>query len=70
MTTVFYSWLYGRFAEIQSNLRRKKLHRMNQGSNSFGGSFNSRDILRAPIQIIYVFVSRQTPAAANSIMLY
>ena len=43
---------------------------MNQGSNSFGGSFNSRDILRAPIQIIYVFVSRQTPAAANSIMLY
>ena len=33
MTTVFYAKLYGRFLEIQSNLRRKKLYRMNQGSN-------------------------------------
>ena len=29
MTTVFHAWAYGRFIEIQSNLRRKKLHRMN-----------------------------------------
>ena len=29
MTTVFHTWAYGRFIEIQSNLRRKKLHRMN-----------------------------------------
>ena len=29
MTTVFHTWAYGRFIEIQSNLRRKKLHRTN-----------------------------------------
>ena len=29
MTTVFYTWAYGRFMEIQSNLKRKKLHRTN-----------------------------------------
>ena len=33
MTTVFHTWVYGRFIETQSNLRRKKLHRMNQSSN-------------------------------------
>ena len=27
MTTVFHTWPYGRFIEILSNLRRKKLHR-------------------------------------------
>ena len=27
MTTVFHTWAYGRFIEIQSNIRRKKLHR-------------------------------------------
>ena len=27
MTTVFHAWPYGRFIEIQINLRRKKLHR-------------------------------------------
>ena len=30
MTAVFHAWPYGRFIEIQSNLRRKKLHRTNQ----------------------------------------
>ena len=35
MTTLFHGWLYGRFIEIQSNLRRKKLHRINQGFNCF-----------------------------------
>ena len=50
MTTVFYAWLYGRFIEIQSNFRRKKLHRTNQGSNFLGGSFSNRDNVRAPIR--------------------
>ena len=27
VTTVFHTWAYGSFIEIQSNLRRKKLHR-------------------------------------------
>ena len=29
ITMVFHTWLYYRFIEIKSNLRRKKLHRMN-----------------------------------------
>ena len=49
MTTAFHVWPYGRFIEIQSNLRRKKLYRINQGSNFLGGSFNNRDNVRAPI---------------------
>ena len=36
--------------EIQSNLRRKKLHRVNQGSNFLGDTFSNRDNVRAPIQ--------------------
>ena len=36
--------------EIQSNLRRKKHHRTNQGSNFFGGSFSNRYNVTAPIQ--------------------
>ena len=32
-TWLFHAWSYDRFTEIQSNLRRKKLHRTNQGSN-------------------------------------
>ena len=31
-------WQYGRFIEITSNLRRKKLLRTNQGSNFLGGT--------------------------------
>ena len=50
MKTIFHAWLYDKFIEIQSNLSRKKLHRMNQGSNFFGGSFSNRDNLRVPIQ--------------------
>ena len=50
MTTVFHTWLYGRFTENQSNLRRKKPHRTNQGSNFLGGSFSSRDNVSATIQ--------------------
>ena len=43
MTTVFLAWPYGIFIKIQSNLRRKKLHVTNQGSNFPGGSFSNRD---------------------------
>ena len=50
MTTVFYAWLYSRFIEIQSKLRRKKNQTPNQGSNFLGASFSNRDNIRAPIQ--------------------
>ena len=50
MTALLHTWPYGRFIEIKSNLRRKKLHRTNQGSNFLGGSFSNRDNVRAPIQ--------------------
>ena len=50
MKAVFHIWLYGRFIEMQRNLRRKKLHRTNQGSNFLGGSFSNRDNVRVPIQ--------------------
>ena len=36
MTLVFHAWLCGRFIEIQSNLRRKKLHKTNLGSFLIG----------------------------------
>ena len=45
MTTVFHTQPYGRFVVIQSNLRRKKLHR-NQGSNFLGRSFGNRGNVR------------------------
>ena len=50
MTTVFHAWLYGRFIEIHRNLKRKKLHRTNQGSNFLGGSFSNKGNVRDPIQ--------------------
>ena len=50
MTRVSQAWPNGRFVDIQSNLRRKKLHRGRQGSNFLGGSFSNGDNLRAPIQ--------------------
>ena len=50
MITVFHAWRYGRFIEIQSNLRRKKLNGTNQGSNFLGGSFSNRQNVRTPIQ--------------------
>ena len=53
----FMGWLfvyiersYGRFKEIQSNLRRKKLHKTNQCSNFLGRSFSNRDNVSVPIQ--------------------
>ena len=50
MTRVFCTWVYGRFIEIQSNLRREKIHRTIQGSNFLGGSFSNRDNVGAPIR--------------------
>ena len=50
MTTVFHAWPYGRFIEIQTNLRSKNSHRTNQGSNFIGGSFSNKDNVGAPIQ--------------------
>ena len=49
MTTVFHARLHGRFVEIKSNLRRKKLYRTNQNSVFLEGSFNNRDVI-TPIQ--------------------
>ena len=51
MTAAFHVWLYGRFIEIQSNLKRKTLHRTNQGCNFLGGSFRNRRNVRAPFQL-------------------
>ena len=50
MTKVFHAWPNGRYTEIQNNLRRKKPHKMNPGSNFLGGSFSNRDNVRASIQ--------------------
>ena len=50
MTIVFHARLYGRFIEIKSNPRRKKLHRRNQ-SSFLEGSFNNGDNAKATIQL-------------------
>ena len=42
MTTVFHSWWYDIFIKINSNLKRKKLHRIDQGSNLLWSSFSSK----------------------------
>ena len=50
MATLFHTWQYGKLIEIQSNLRRKKLHRTNLGSNFLDRSFSNRDNARVTIQ--------------------
>ena len=50
VTTVLHAWAYGRFIEIQNNLRRKILPRTNQSSNFLGDSFSNRDNVRAQVQ--------------------
>ena len=50
MTTIFHKQPYGRFIGIQGNLKRKKFHITNQGSNFTGGSFSNRDNARGLIQ--------------------
>ena len=49
MTTVFrfIEIESNRFIEIQSNLRRKKLHRTNKGSNFLGGIFSNTNNVNA-----------------------
>ena len=39
-----------RFTDVKSNLRKKKVHRTNQGFNFLRGSFSNRDSVRALIQ--------------------
>ena len=50
MRTALHTWSNGRFIEVESNLRRKKLRRTNQGSNFLGDNFSNWDNVRAPIQ--------------------
>ena len=40
---IFHGRPYSKLIEIKSNLRRKKPHRVDQGSSYLGGSFNNRD---------------------------
>ena len=47
MTRVFHAGPRGRFTEIKSSLRRKKHHRKNRGFNFLGGSFSSKDNVKA-----------------------
>ena len=49
MTTVFYTRPYDRLIELQTNVRRKKVDRTNQGFNFLGSSFNNRDNLEEKI---------------------
>ena len=49
MTRIYHAWPYGRFIEIKSNLRGKKIHTILR-SNFLGGSFSNRDNVRAPIK--------------------
>ena len=52
MTTVFHARQCGRFIELQSSLRKKKLHRANQGFNFPRGSSSSNiDNVGAPISL-------------------
>ena len=70
MTTVFHRWLYGRFIEIQSNLRRKKVHRANKESNFFGGGFRRESNLEEkfnPSIIKYDFSSSTDPSISTLI---
>ena len=51
---LFHARPHSTFVETKSNLKRKKLHRMNSDSNFLRGSFSNRDNLRAPIQTQYL----------------
>ena len=48
---VFQRRPYVGFIEIKHNLRRKKIHRANRGSNFLGGNCSNRESVRAPIQL-------------------
>ena len=63
MTTVFYARPYGRFIEIQSSLRRKKLHRTNQEPQSNLEEIENPNIIKDD------FSSRADPSIFTSIEL-
>ena len=76
MTTVFHARPCRRAIEIQSNLRRKKLHRTNQDFDFLRGNFSNRDNVRAPIQfkekvnpsiLIVDLASRTDPSIFTSV---
>ena len=50
MTTVFHARPHGKFIETHNNLRRKKVHRANQGTDFLGGSFSNEENVVASIQ--------------------
>ena len=50
MTTVFHARSFGRFPEIKNSLRKKKVHKTNQGFKFFGDSASIKDNVSAPIQ--------------------
>ena len=50
MTTVFHARPYGRFIEIGSNFRKRKLYRMSQGQIFLGDSFRNGHDVSAQIQ--------------------
>ena len=49
MTTVVHTWPYGRFLEIQSHLRRSKLHKAIEGSNFQGSHPFTQNPLSPPL---------------------
>ena len=49
---IFHARPYSRFIEIQSNLRRMKLHRTNEGTNFLGGGFSNTDNVRGVVHNI------------------
>ena len=53
MTTIFHGRLHGRLIEIQSNLKKKKLHRTSKGSN-FLGDKNSHLEPRNSVRLNFV----------------
>ena len=49
MTTIFHARLHGRLIEIQSNLKKKKLHRTSKGSNFLG----DKNFHLEPLEVVY-----------------
>ena len=46
---VFHARLHGRFIEIKSNPRKKKMHETNRGFSFVGGSFSIREFVKTPV---------------------
>ena len=66
MKTVFHLWKYGRFIEIQSKLRRKKLHKTNKGFNFLRGSFSNKvNVAKSPNPIFKRKVTLTSSSRTN-----